>query len=71
MEDGPETFTIDAQAERALAMFYSGSDLPEAIQAVYGVAKSGRTYQNISRMLQTILRTQGRGNEQKQREEFS
>ena len=71
VEDGPETFTIDAQAERALAMFYSGSDLPEAIQAVYGVAKSGRTYQNISRMLQTILRTQGRGNKQKQREEFS
>lgn len=49
---------IDANAERVLTKFYSGSDLPEAITTVYGIAKSGRQYQEISRQIQAILRSQ-------------
>jgi hypothetical protein len=61
LEDGlddTEPMIVDAKAERALSMFYSGSDLPDAIVTVYGVSKSGRAYQEISRTLQAILRTQ-------------
>ena len=59
MADDAEPLIVDANAERVLAMFYSGTDLPDAITAVYGVAKSGRPYQTISRQIQAILRTQG------------
>lgn len=57
LEDN-EPVIVDAKAERALSMFYSGSDLPDAIVTVYGVSKSGRQYQEISRTLQAILRSQ-------------
>lgn len=57
--DDAEPLIVDANAQRVLAMFYSGSDLPDAITTVYGVTKSGGKYQTISRQIQAILRTQG------------
>lgn len=57
--DDDEALIVDANAQRVLAMFYSGSDLPDAITTVYGVTKSGGKYQTISRQIQAILRTHG------------
>jgi len=58
-EPSPEPIIIDEQAQRALAMFYSGKEFSQIIPEVFGITDRGRKYQEASKYLQAILRTQG------------
>lgn len=58
-EPSPEPIILDEKAQRALAMFYSGKEFSQIIPEVFGITDRGRKYQEASKYLQAILRTQG------------
>ncbi|MEO8270349.1 MAG: type IV secretory system conjugative DNA transfer family protein [Aureliella sp.] len=55
--DAESDVVLDAEDRRALDMFYAGSDIPDIIQEVWGLASSaGRPYRTASKKLQAIIR---------------
>lgn len=54
-----DAIIIDENAQRALAMFSSGHDIPDIIQEVWHLSSSaGRPYRTVSKQFQAILRSQ-------------